>query len=691
MDADRNLLFGALALQADVIDADQFIKICTLWTTRKQLPLGDLLIELGWITPIDKADVDRLIERKLKKHDGDPRAGLADVGDDLKRSLAALQDVDINRSLCALPSPDTPTTVATVDDIPRPSERYTLTRLHASGGIGRIWLARDKAFGRNVALKELRPEHAALAAHRMRFLQEAHITGQLEHPGIVPVYELAVRPDDQQPFYTMRFVGGRTLSQAAREWHQHRARTPAEMLDLVPLLNAFVTVCNTVAYAHSRGVIHRDLKGENVILGDFGEVVVLDWGLAKLVGRVQEDLDDASVVFDVSEAGLTVQGQTMGTPAYMAPEQASGHLHLIDRHTDLYGLGAILYEVLTGAPPFSGPDTHEILRKVREEQPRPPRELWDKVPQALESICMRALAKSPSDRFPSATELATAVLSWQEVERREAQEERDRFFTLSLDMLCIAGLDGYFKRINPAWERTLGFTAHEILGQPFVSFVHPDDRQSTVAEAQRLASGGGETTVSFENRYRCSDGSYKWLLWTATGYASRQLIYAAARDITERKQAEEALRKSEERYRSVIAAMQDGVVLLDADGSIRACNSSAERILGLTAEQITGRTALDPRWRAIHEDGSPFPAATFPAAVTLGTGQPCSNVIMGVYKPDGKLTWISINSEPLLEADGATLAGVVASLEDITERRRTEKALHQASTELARLRQEMSH
>ena len=147
---------------------------------------------------------------------------------------------------------------------------------------------------------------------------------------------------------------------------------------------------------------------------------------------------------------------------------------------------------------------------------------------------------------------------------------------------------------------------------------------------------------------------YKWLQWTATPYATRQLIYAAARDITERKQAEEALRKGEERYRSVIAAMQDGILVLDADGSIRACNGSAERILGLSAEQIIGRTALDPRWRAIHEDGSPFPGETFPVAVTMRTGQPCSKIIMGVHKPDGNLTWISINSEPLFEADGSS-------------------------------------
>jgi len=377
LDTDRNLLFGVLALQADLLDADHFIKACTLWTTRKETSLPSLLIELGWLTPTDKADVERLLERKLKKHGGDPKAGLGDVADHIKRSLAALQDDDIQRSLAELPEPGTSTTMETIDSVPRAQERYSLTRLHASGGIGRIWVAHDSEFGRDVALKELRPERAGQVMHQARFLQEARITGQLEHPGIVPVYELAFQPGVRQPFYTMRLVKGRTLSEAARAYDRNRIRDQAVALEFVVLLNAFVTVCNTVAYAHSRGVIHRDLKGQNVVLGDFGEVVVLDWGLAKLVGRLNDESDFPSLVSDPDGGGkidLTLQGQTIGTPAYMAPEQAAGRLASISYHTDIYGLGAILYEILTGRPPFTGSDTREVLRKVQEELPSPPRE-----------------------------------------------------------------------------------------------------------------------------------------------------------------------------------------------------------------------------------------------------------------------------------------------------------------------------
>jgi PAS domain-containing protein len=162
-----------------------------------------------------------------------------------------------------------------------------------------------------------------------------------------------------------------------------------------------------------------------------------------------------------------------------------------------------------------------------------------------------------------------------------------------------------------------------------------------------------------------------------------------ARDITDRKRAEEALRESEERYLSVIAAMQDGMVLLDADGSIRACNESAERILGLSADQMMGRTPLDPRWGAICEDGSPFPDDARPPVVTLRTGRPCSNVIMGVQRPNGTLTWLSVNSQPLFHSDGTTLAGVVACFADITDRRRIEETLRQTALELACLQQRL--
>ncbi len=375
MDTDRNLLFGVLALQADLMDPAQFVEACTLWANQKQTPLPDLLVQRGWLTPEDRADVERLLERKLKKHRGDARASLAEAaGDAVKHSLAGIADRDIRQSLAGLSTPSASGQVqlSTAAYLPQSRERYTLTRLHATGGIGRVWLAHDASLGRDVALKQLRPERSGHATVYGRFLREAQVTGQLEHPGVVPIYEVGKRPEDQSPFYTMRFIRGRTLAEAAAAYHKRRVQGEAGALELRELLGAFVGVCNAVAYAHSRGVLHRDLKPQNVVLGDYGEAIVLDWGLARLMNQAEADGEDDARPLQVApanEAEATMQGQVLGTPAYMAPEQAEGRLDLLGPATDVYGLGAILYEVLTGKPPFTGSDTAAVMRQVIHDAP----------------------------------------------------------------------------------------------------------------------------------------------------------------------------------------------------------------------------------------------------------------------------------------------------------------------------------
>jgi len=412
MNTDLNLLFGVLALQADMIDSAQFAEACTAWAARKSRPLAELLVERGWLTPADRADVERLVERKLKRHCGDVLASLGDAANDqARRALAALNDPEIDRSLGDLPRQDGFISLSTVSSQPETRERYSLMRLHARGGIGQVWLARDGELGRHVALKELRPERAESPASWARFIKEARITGQLEHPGIVPVYELARRALDEQPFYTMRFVAGHTLSEAIKAYHQKRELGRTGPREQQELLSALVGACNAVAYAHSRGVIHRDLKPDNIALGDYGEVIVLDWGLAKLVDGPNDESAAPPVELE-GETGKTMPGQAMGTPRYMAPEQAAGRVDLIERRSDVYGLGAVLYEILTGRPPFSGSDSLEVMRKVQSEEPQRPRDLCREVPAALEAVCLRALAKRPAARYASAKELAEELKRW---------------------------------------------------------------------------------------------------------------------------------------------------------------------------------------------------------------------------------------------------------------------------------------
>ncbi len=293
--------------------------------------------------------------------------------------------------------------------------RYSLSHFHKAGGLGEVWRARDHQLGREVALKRLKEDCVNHPSIRARFLREAWITGQLQHPGIVPVFELGSLADFDGPFYTMRFVEGPTFSAAVAEFHRKRTEGTTGPLDLRQLLGSFVSACQVVAYAHSRKVIHRDLKGDNIVLGDFGEVIVLDWGIAKVVGQTGERADEKTGA--ASPMGVeppdgrwaeTIDGSIMGTPAYMAPEQALGHVDELDERSDVYGLGAILYEILTGEPPFRG-KSEEVLQRVVAESPIQPRHKVHDAPEALEAICLKCLAKNPLDRYPSALALAEDI------------------------------------------------------------------------------------------------------------------------------------------------------------------------------------------------------------------------------------------------------------------------------------------
>lgn len=294
------------------------------------------------------------------------------------------------------------------------SARYSLTRLHAEGGLGRIWVARDGSLERDVALKELKPHTATDANAWRRFLREAQVTGQLEHPNIVPVYELSQTGPEAAPFYTMRLVKGKTLREAIGEYHDRRRARHDDPLALPRLLQAFVNVCQAVSYAHSRGVIHRDLKPDNIILGDFGEVLVLDWGLAK----TRRGDDAAAVPASPATEGkatatmaaeLTALGSVVGTPAYMAPEQAAAQAEAVDERTDVFGLGGILFEILTGRPPRTGSDVRAMLGRAVDQPVMNPRQVLAEVPPALDAICARALALKPTDRYAAAVDVAQDV------------------------------------------------------------------------------------------------------------------------------------------------------------------------------------------------------------------------------------------------------------------------------------------
>jgi serine/threonine-protein kinase len=293
-DADRNLLFGILALQLDFIGRDALIASMHAWVLDKARPLGQILVEQQALRPDERAALEALVLKHLERHGGDAEKSLAalPISTPLRQELHSLGDGDLRASLAqAAVTPDGaedpyPTKASLAGSPTSSGQRYLILRPHARGGLGEVFVARDGELQREVALKEIHAEQADDPLARWRFVQEAEITGNLEHPGIVPVYGLGQHPDGR-PYYAMRFIQGQTLKDAIRRLHEDRPdRDPEEQArTLRQLLGRFVAVCNAVAYAHSRGVLHRDLKPANVLLGKFGETLVVDWGLAKAVGR----------------------------------------------------------------------------------------------------------------------------------------------------------------------------------------------------------------------------------------------------------------------------------------------------------------------------------------------------------------------------------------------------------------------
>ncbi len=315
---------------------------------------------------------------------------------------------------------------------PYRESRYRPLHFHAKGGLGEVHVAEDTELQRQVAFKRIQARHVDDPDCRRRFLLEAEVTARLEHPGIVPVYGL-VQDADGRPGYAMRFIEGESLKEAIDRFHKsplcvspqrrgeiQRGDGKGEAGEPAPtfrqLLNRFVAVCNAVAYAHSRGIVHRDLKPGNIMLGKYGETLIVDWGLAKYLGAKDRESTGASgmpeLALPLPSEAPTEMGAAVGTPAFMSPEQADGRWDLVGVASDIYSLGATLYALLLGRPPFMADTYAEIIQRARQGEFPPPRHVKPDIPKPLEAICLKALARRPDDRYASALDLATDVERW---------------------------------------------------------------------------------------------------------------------------------------------------------------------------------------------------------------------------------------------------------------------------------------
>lgn len=427
MNRDQNLLFGIFAVQLKKISPTQLVDEAGAWATDPAKDLPERLVASGALTEKDRNFIDRLVAEAIEAYHGDAHATLASVGGEeqvnqtFRGSILLTKEGGVHRFM-----PEQQV-LGILDHesafgLEESPGRYTHSSEYARGGMGRVLLVHDAYLGRDIALKELLPVFTPSSGSDVptpmrlsmsfmaRFLQEARITGQLEHPAIVPVYEVG-RRNDGALYYTMKLVRGKTMSAAIRAEETLEGR--------LKLLPHFVDLCQAIAYAHSRGVIHRDIKPGNVMVGEFGETVVLDWGLAKAKDRQDVHADGMAETLRAMSLGgqdeitKTAYGQALGTPAYMPPEQARGRINEIDERSDVYSLGALLYELLTGKTPFTGATIDKMLKAAIEETPPLIESIAPGAPPELAAICRRAMQKEPKDRYQSARELADEIERFQ--------------------------------------------------------------------------------------------------------------------------------------------------------------------------------------------------------------------------------------------------------------------------------------
>jgi hypothetical protein len=455
------------------------------------------------------------------------------------------------------------------------------------GGLGDVYSGSDKATGRSLAVKFLNDWAAAQQSLRESFQFEATVTSQLEHPNIVPVYVTGATPDGR-PFYAMRLIPGRTLGAAITDFHdrRHAHESSGEQSSRYrELLGQFALVCKAIAYAHDRGVIHRDIKPANVMLGKFGEVVVLDWGLAARIDRDDRarNSGEQSIVMptiDLDSAPAVKRGIS-GTPAYMSPEQHDGAAP-VGPAADVYGLGATLFHLLTGQPPFEG-DVGAIREKVLAGDIPTPSRVKRGVSRAIEAVCMKAMARAPADRYDSPLELAHDIDAYLADTAVSAYREP-----------LLRRLARWTRRHRTVTQASVAFLALLLLVAGSASLllrrVAQDEyrsRQTALRLAARLAAS--TAALQIDSRWRILE--YE---------AENNQLVAALRDVEEKPAGSAAGRK---RWAAIQAAVDD--IAASTKGTVDAeswtvCDATGIQVARSPLAETIGR---DFAWRDYFHGG----------------------------------------------------------------------------------------
>jgi len=477
------------------------------------------------------------------------------------------------------------------------NDRYVIGEEIGSGGMGVVYRGWDLQLQRCVAIKLIRQGLSGNEGYLDRFLREARIASQLGHPSVLGIHDFGSDPAGSA-YIVMDLIVGTTMERAIEETKVSESKRES-------LLTTFFQICQAMAFAHANGVVHRDLKPANIMLGDYGTVTVLDWGLAKVIRTSSpvssEQFGDgllplvmADTIPPMAQPSSefdTQFGTVMGTPHYLAPEQARGEL--VDYRADVFSLGGILCHLLTGSPPFAGGRVLDVYQKSLAGDLSAAFAELDRcgAPMPIVQLAKQCLDPDASSRPKDASFLVETLRTYLESGQRRAEEELVRFFDLSLDLFCIASVQGYFRRLNENFTRTLGYAHRELTARPFIEFVHPDDRPNTLHEIIRLSRG--EPTIQFVNRYRHRDGHYVSLEWTARSVREEGVVYAVARDVTERLQLEEEKRRLDAdclRLSEIVDSAGDAIIGKDPDGIVQSWNFGAEKLFGYAAAEMIGES-----------------------------------------------------------------------------------------------------
>lgn len=424
---DSQILVGMLAFQNNLVTREQLIQAFTTWTGSPAQSLSEVLVNQGSLGSEERERIEQLVQAFQVNSDQEAESlalfsSCSSLHDELSQIASQpnsmVRGVDLFSKAAEFGIGSSTTHVE-----PKVGgmDRFRIVKEHARGGLGVVFVAEDKQLRREVALKQIRVDRADIGAFRQKFNFEAEVTGQLEHPGIVPIYALG-SDNRGRPFYAMRFIQGESLKEEIKTHHENLLKVPKQhdSPELRQLLRRFIDVCNAIDYAHDQGILHRDLKPGNIMLGRHGETLVVDWGLAKAFRGIDTSpnnggsiVDDSGTSSDKGSGGATRDGGFVGTATYAPPEQLRGEHSKLCPASDVYSLGGILFEILAGRPPIEQSSSiDEVLGQIQSRQQTGIRTIRPATPLPLAFVCEKALRSEIGDRYRRVSELRDAVQCW---------------------------------------------------------------------------------------------------------------------------------------------------------------------------------------------------------------------------------------------------------------------------------------